>query len=176
MSSMTNPYAPPKATVRDISTPSTSLVYADRSTRLGAAILDGIIFMVMFYVPLLVVMFAGPMMAGPGGADAETSNAIGMMAMVGFGLALIGLGAWCWLTYKNVKANGQTIAKKMLNIKVVRTDGSPISVGRIFWLRNVVNGLLGIIPLYGLVELLFIFGEAQQCLHDKIADTIVVKA
>jgi hypothetical protein len=46
----------------------------------------------------------------------------------------------------------------------------------VFWLRNFVNGLLGMIPLYGLIEILFIFGESQQCLHDKIADTIVVKA
>jgi len=72
--------------------------------------------------------------------------------------------------------NGQTIAKKIVGIKVVRSDGSPASLGRIFWLRNVVNGLLGIIPLYGLIDILFIFGEQRQCLHDKIADTIVVKA
>jgi hypothetical protein len=39
-----------------------------------------------------------------------------------------------------------------------------------------VNGLLSIIPLYGIIELLFIFGEDRQCLHDKIADTIVVEA
>ena len=48
--------------------------------------------------------------------------------------------------------------------------------GGIFWLRNVVNGLLGIIPLYGIIDALFIFGESRQCLHDKIADTIVIKA
>jgi uncharacterized RDD family membrane protein YckC len=177
MSTMTNPYAPPKAAVRDIHTADTSLVYADRSTRLGAAILDGIIFMGMVYVPLVIFMVIGAMMSGPlePGSD-PSSNAIGPMALIGVGLAVIGLAAWCWLTYKNVQANGQTIAKKMLQIKVVRSDGSPASVGRIFWLRNIVNGALGIIPLYGLVELLFIFGEAQQCLHDKIADTIVVKA
>ena len=74
-----------------------------------------------------------------------------------------------------MKRNGQSIAKKLLSIKVVRSDGSPVSLGRLFWLRNVVN-LLGIIPLYGLIELLFIFGESRQCLHDKLADTIVVKA
>jgi uncharacterized RDD family membrane protein YckC len=175
MSTMTNPYAPPKATVRDISSPDTSLVYADRATRLGAAILDGIIFMVMVYVPLVIFMIIGGVMAAPA-QDADTSNAVGMMALVGFFLAFVGFVAWCWITYKNVRDNGQTIAKKMLNIKVVRTDGSPASVSRIFWLRNFVNGALGIIPLYGLVEVLFIFGEAQQCLHDKIADTIVVKA
>jgi uncharacterized RDD family membrane protein YckC len=174
MSSMTNPYAPPKAAVRDISTPDTSLVYADRSTRLGAAILDGIIFMGMVYVPIIIFFVVGAMMRPvESSPDLEASDILGLM---GFGAAFVGLIAWCVLTYRNVKANGQTIAKKMLNIKVVRTDGSPVSVGRMFWLRNFVNGLLGMIPLYGLVELLFIFGEAQQCLHDKIADTIVVKA
>ena len=44
------------------------------------------------------------------------------------------------------------------------------------WLRNVANIALGLIPFYGLVDPLFIFGEQRQCLHDKIADTIVVKA
>lgn len=177
MSTMTNPYAPPKATVRDISTPNTSLVYADRGTRLGAAIVDGIIFMVMVYLPVIIFVIAGAATAAPAGEDLEAaSSGIPVLFLVGFGLGFIGLVVWCWLTYKYVAENGQTMAKRWLQIKVVRSDGSPASVGRIFWLRNIVNTLLGIVPLYGLVDLLFIFGEAQQCLHDKIADTIVVKA
>ncbi len=79
------------------------------------------------------------------------------------------------MTFKYVARNGQSIAKKMLQIKVVRRDGSRASVSRIFWLRNVVNGLLGIIPIYAVIDALFIFGETRQCLHDKIADTIVIK-
>ena len=58
----------------------------------------------------------------------------------------------------------------------MRSDGSDATLGRIFWLRNVVNALIAIIPLYSLIDILFIFGESRQCLHDKIADTIVVKA
>ena len=73
--------------------------------------------------------------------------------------------------------NGQSIAKKWLDIKVVRTDGSPASLGRIFWLRNVVNGLINqLVPFYGLVDALLIFSDSRQCVHDKIADTIVVVA
>jgi uncharacterized RDD family membrane protein YckC len=79
-----------------------------------------------------------------------------------------------------VKRNGQTIAKKWLGIKVVRSDGSPASVGRIFWLRNVVNAIPGFIPLlgavYSLVDHCLIFGERRRCLHDLIADTQVVMA
>jgi hypothetical protein len=46
----------------------------------------------------------------------------------------------------------------------------------VIWLRNVVNALLGIIPLYGFIDPLFIFGNARRCVHDHLADTIVIKA
>jgi hypothetical protein len=59
-----------------------------------------------------------------------------------------------------------------LDIKVIRKGGAPVSFGRVFWLRNFINGLIAIIPFYALVDLLFIFGESRQCLHDRIADTI----
>ena len=64
----------------------------------------------------------------------------------------------------------------MTGIKVVRSDGSPAALGRIFWLRNILNGVLGLIPFYVLIDGLLIFADSRQCLHDKIADTIVVKA
>ena len=83
---------------------------------------------------------------------------------------------WGVLTIRFLLRNSQSIAKKLLGIKVVRADGSHASFSRIFWLRNVVNTLLSIVPLYSIVDSLFIFSESYQCLHDKLADTIVVKA
>ena len=54
------------------------------------------------------------------------------------------------------------------------------SFARIFLLRNVINGLPNLLPyvgwLYQLVDPLLIYQESRQCLHDKIADTIVVRA
>jgi uncharacterized RDD family membrane protein YckC len=167
----TNPYAPPKATVLDIADPHRTVEPADRGTRLGAAILDGIIFSGMVYVPMLVGL-----LAGAAAADSRADRGSGALLVVSVPLALVGFIAWCWLTIKYVRRNGQSIAKKLLGIKVVRSDGTPISLGRIFWLRNVVNGLISIVPFYGLIDVLFIFGEPRQCLHDKIADTIVIKA
>jgi uncharacterized RDD family membrane protein YckC len=163
---MTNPYAPPQAAVLDIADPRALTVPAERLTRLGAAILDGIIFGVMVYLPLFMTV---------GAAAAVGEEGAGPIVFIGFGLTIVGLIAWIWLTVLYVQRNGQSIAKKITGIKVVRTDGSPISLGRIFWLRNVVNSLISIVPLYGLIDVLFIFGETQQCLHDKIADTIVIK-
>ena len=168
---MTNPYAPPQAAVRDIADPGASTVLADRGTRLGASMLDGIILVAMVVVPFLLFGTIG----ASAGASADDAGADGMFAL-GFALALVGFAAWCWLTVRYVSQNGQSIGKKIVGIKVVRKDGARASFGRIFWLRNAVNGLLGIIPFYGLLDSVFIFGESRQCLHDRIADTIVVVA
>jgi uncharacterized RDD family membrane protein YckC len=88
----------------------------------------------------------------------------------------MGFVAWAWITTLLVARYGQTMAKRLLEIRVVRSDGSKASLGRIFWLRNVVNGLISVIPLYFFIDSLLIFGERRQCIHDLIADTIVVKA
>jgi len=168
---MTNPYAPPRASVRDIADPTMLSTPADRGTRLGATILDSAIFMAMVYLPMLIFALVGGA-AGSATDDAASGALLAVIAVV----TLVGFIVWCYFTVKYVKRNGQSIAKKLLGIKVVRTDGSPASLGRVMWLRNVLNGLISILPVYGLVDVLFIFGESRQCLHDKIADTIVVKA
>jgi uncharacterized RDD family membrane protein YckC len=94
--------------------------------------------------------------------------------------SFVGVLIWNAITVVLVQRNGQTIGKKLLGIKVVRSDGSKASLGRIFWLRNVIFLIVGLVPLVGVVlvllDLLMIFGEARQCLHDRIADTIVVRA
>ena len=97
-----------------------------------------------------------------------------------FLLPVAGLLALAWLNYLYVSRNGQSIAKKIVGIKLVRADGAPVSVARVFWLRNVLNTAIAMIPLVGavywLVDALLIFGERRQCMHDKIADTIVINA
>jgi uncharacterized RDD family membrane protein YckC len=169
--STTNPYAPPRGAVYDVED---ELELSGRAVRLGAFFVDGIVAFIMIYLPALIVLIA------TGGVDAALDSSaatldIGVWGVAGL-LCLCGFVAWIWITILLVARNGQTIGKRLLEIKVVRSDGSPASLGRIFWLRNVVNTLLGVIPLYGLIDLLLIFGARQQCIHDLIADTIVIRA
>ena len=169
---MTNPYAPPQAGVEDVAEPLASAVPADRGTRLGAALLDSVLFVLAVYAPLMVSAFSGARLE----TAPEEAAQFERLAVGGAVVALIGLVIWAWFTLKYMARNSQSIAKKWLQIKVVRADGSPVSLGRLILLRNGVVWILSVIPLFSVVDALFIFGEARQCLHDKIADTIVVKA
>lgn len=68
---------------------------------------------------------------------------------------------------------GQTPGKMVLKIKVIRTDGSAVGYGRAF-LREVVGKFLSGI-LLGIGYLMVAFDRQKQGLHDRIADTYVVK-
>lgn len=167
---MSNPYAPPRAAVQDfIGDPDVHVLHADRGTRLVAAFLDAMIFSVMVYVPL----YAAGAFAS---VTTETGSAVESASVAALLLTAVGFVAYCALTIMFMRRNGQSMGKKIVSIKVVRSDGSPASLARLIWLRNVVNWLISLIPLYFLIDILFIFGEPRQCLHDKLADTIVVKA
>lgn len=71
---------------------------------------------------------------------------------------------------------GQTIGKKVLNIRVVmvNTGYNGGFVPNVL-LRLVVNQLIaGFVPPYHLVDPLFIFRRDRRCIHDLIAGTRVV--
>ena len=167
---MTNPYAPPRAAVQDVLDPAAGVALADLGTRFGANLLDGLIVGGAVYLPIIVGAMIGNAGTGPNETGSEAAIGIGVM------IAVVGFLVWLGFTIKLMAANGQSIGKKAVGIKVVRTDGSDASLSRLIWLRNVVNTVLGIIPLYGLIDVLFIFSESRRCLHDHIADTIVIKA
>jgi uncharacterized RDD family membrane protein YckC len=166
-----NFYAPPRASVADVVS-SEPFELASRGSRLGAAMLDGICFLIPL-VPVIMLWVAVFMRRANA---AQEARSLGPFMALG-GLLVLGVVIYdLVLLYRN----GQTIGKKLCGIKIVRTNGARASLARIFWLRGFVNGLPGAIPLigrfYALVDILFIFGNARRCVHDYIADTIVVKA
>jgi uncharacterized RDD family membrane protein YckC len=173
---MTNPYAPPQAAVQDIVDPAAGIVLAERGPRLGAALLDGFLFVLMVYVPIMIGAGVSGFAQAMSGDQRAASPIVGTGLAAGFAIAGIGLIAFIWLNIRFMKANGQSIGKKACGIKVVRTDGARASLSRLIWLRNGVNMVLGIIPLYGFIDALFIFGQARRCIHDYLADTIVIQA
>ena len=72
---------------------------------------------------------------------------------------------------------GQTIGKKLLGIKIaLKETGENGGFATNVLKRGLLSGLLNLIPLYFLVDSLFIFREDRRCVHDLIAGTVVVKA
>ena len=72
--------------------------------------------------------------------------------------------------------DGQTIGKKIVDIRIVSVEpGENAGFGTNVVMRAWVTALLGIIPLYAFVDILFIFRDDQRCIHDLIAGTHVVE-
>jgi uncharacterized RDD family membrane protein YckC len=165
-----NPYAAPAARVQDFDD-GAELELADRGLRLGAYLLDGLV----VGAPIMLLAFGAALFA-PRGGDEPNPLMLGGLGLLMFAF-IIGVLAvnLVWL-----HRYGQTIAKRWLKIRIVRTDGSHCSLLRIIFARVVPISLLGAIPLLGwiftLVDALLIFREDHRCLHDHFADTIVVKA
>jgi uncharacterized RDD family membrane protein YckC len=173
-----NLYAPPKSAVKDVGGDET-LALASRSARLGAVMLDSFIGFIWF-APAYVMNFATLAQQAHGNPNPMTVW-INLAKTGGwFYVGVLGALAVLAIDLVLLSRNGQTIGKKLLGIKVVRVDESPVSLPRVFLLRYVFNTFLTLIPvagpLYSLVDSLMIFSESRRTVHDRIADTIVIKA
>ena len=160
-----NPYLAPQAVVADAAVPALQL--AGRGERLLAVLLDSA-FVVLALLPLTLVMVLGEFpTSGPG-------------AYLRIGLGLLPFVAFVAWNAVLLHRRGQTLGKQLLHIRVVRLDGSRCGLARIFFARYLPVTVLGFIPFLGLVislaDALLIFRDSCRCLHDEIADTIVVTA
>jgi uncharacterized RDD family membrane protein YckC len=163
----TNRFAPPTAEVADVSV-SGHPELAGRGMRLLSVLIDGLIQGGIYWAITLVAFRS----LSPKGGGMGVGMIIGQV-LLGF-VIFIALQAYLLHT------EGQTIGKKLLGLRIVRSDGSRATIGRLLGLRYLVGWIVVMIPfigaIYALVDCLLIFRESRQCLHDNIADTIVVKA
>ena len=134
---------------------------ADRIARLGAFILDGFVYVIP---PVILAVVTPLLVHGPGG---ETVSGVFIVVAI--------LIVFVYQMVLLIK-DGQTLGKKALRIRIVKMDtGENGGFVPNVLLRLIVNGLLGIIPLYSLVDILFIFRGDRPCIHDMIAGTQVVE-
>lgn len=87
------------------------------------------------------------------------SNFVSTLITVAYQVAF-----WTW--------RGQTPGKMLFNIKVIRTDGSAITLG--YSLLRYLGYIVSAVML-GIGFLWIAFDPRKQGIHDKIADTYVVK-
>jgi uncharacterized RDD family membrane protein YckC len=138
---------------------------AGRGVRLGAAMIDGAIIGVIAMVAAIFVGFSREAMAGKSG-------------LLGGLVAVVLVLAWIIINIVLLARHGQTLGKRALGIAIVRSDGSACELWRILVLRIFAVRAIGVVPMVGplfsLVDVLLIFGEERRCVHDYMADTVVV--
>lgn len=162
-------YKAPEATLVDENN-TDEIELAGRWYRLGGALIDGLVFFVL-YMPVLMVMGIWETLMKGQQPNFITSLLLAAVCLVIFVL----IHGYFLVT------NGQTIGKKLLGTKIVSAETHQIlPLGKVMALRVVPIQLASLIPLVGpwlgLVDILFIFGKRKQCVHDMIAGTIVIKA
>ncbi|MBW3597481.1 MAG: RDD family protein, partial [Planctomycetes bacterium] len=139
-----------------------SLPLSSRWKRLAGAIADGFFYMIG---------------AGPGFilmiATAEQNDAA---AMAGLGLMLLGMLAVGIINWVMITRSGQSIAKRMLGMRIIRYDTGelPGFVNGVLlrsWVPAAINQACN---LFGLIDAVWIFNEERRCIHDLIAQTVVI--
>ncbi len=137
---------------------------ADAGTRLIARIIDGLTVLLAF-IPALVLGAVGSVLGGE-----DLAGPLAIAGLVAGAIALL------VVQLRLLAAEGQTIGKRAMKIRIVDLeDGLHPGFARVFWMREVVNALIGgVVPLYGLVDALFVFRDDRRCIHDLLAKTVVV--
>jgi uncharacterized RDD family membrane protein YckC len=163
-----NHYAPPKAQINEpLPLDGDEPQLASRWQRFCAAFVDGIIAGALA-VAMLIPLYGREAVAQLGRSPSSLIG--GLLLYYVVYIALQG-----WFLY----SSSQTIGKKAVGLRIVRPDNSHADFPRLL-LRLAIMTFNGLIPyigkIFGLVDVLFIFGAKRRCLHDMIVDTIVVTA
>jgi len=142
--------------------------FADWWTRVGAFLLDQLI---VGGVAVVAILVAAPLVHGHGRGVGEV-----VLYAVALPLSLLYPPL---LMARGGDRNGQTLGKQLVGIRVVRTNGEPMTfwVGVLRWV--VAQQLLLFITfnVYALFDYLWPLGDAQnRALHDKAAKTWVLRA
>jgi len=145
-------------------------------SRVGAAIIDGIIIGVVALVLLAIF--------GVGFASTDSDTGTGGLVVAAFisGLAFA-VAALLYAPLMMAKTNGKTLGRMAVGNRVVRAKGQPMTLGwamlrevAVKWLLfNAVGGSITF-GLAGLLDVLWpLWDDENRALHDFIVDTRTVK-
>jgi len=123
----------------------------------------------------LFCQFCGTFVLDSGGTVVMASRGERFLAwLVNTVLVIVTLFIGWVIWWFIVAPRGQNPGKALIGIRVIRTDGSAVRTGGMF-VRGLAGWLAGLIPLY-LDYLWILWDKDAQTIHDKLVNTVVVKA
>lgn len=185
MANDNNPYAAPQSQVdnADIQMMQKTEGLASRWARLGAAIIDGVIQM-LIALPILFALgfFAiiDPSWTLGFSIFDPLYNANNFVIEVVSGLFgfVIGYAVYFLVQSRQLKQTSQTIGKRALDIVITDMNGKPADFNNIMYKRELFYYGIAAIPFIGqwiaVADIVMIFGQEKRCLHDRVADTQVM--
>lgn len=160
-------YAPPQAEVDDVADAAQGPRLASRVERLGAVVLDTVFQSLVLWLMAVLTPYNAWTAQG---SNPWSFNPVGMA---------IGALIFTVLNGYLLATRGQTIGKAVLRIRIARPSGEAVSLTRLalrYGAGFAAGLVMAVVWVYSLVDCLLIFRTSRRCLHDEIADTIVVKA
>jgi uncharacterized RDD family membrane protein YckC len=133
--------------------------FGSLDVRLLAVIIDYFLFFAVYcIVATVVILFI----------DEQSIRILTSLA----GLALIPVAKLVYCIFMEASARQGSYGKQLLGLKVCDEEGAPLSLNRSL-VRN-FSKLIGVLTI-GMGYVSGFFDRRQQCLHDKIAGTLVIK-
>jgi uncharacterized RDD family membrane protein YckC len=146
----------PAAAAGNLAEPMKRLLAAliDAGVIIAGAIVIGIVQRILNFIPVLGAI-------------------VGLILGLAFLVAVIGYYIYFWSNDTPWTKAGQTIGKMVMNIKVVKQDGSQLSIGDA-GLRYIGYIVSALVICLGFIWILI--DKDRQGWHDKIAKTMVINA
>lgn len=141
-------------------------------SRFIASILDSLYLCFSFVLGIVGVLVAGQAGIVTLPSEGLPENPDLMIAGVFYFFPIVAL----IVQWNLIATRGQSIGKFITCIRIVTVNGRLPGFFMGVVVRNWVRNLLAIIPFFGLIDLLPIFGDAKRCIHDYMAGTRVVQA
>jgi uncharacterized RDD family membrane protein YckC len=152
--------------------------------RLAARIIDGIVLFLLnvvvngYFVFQLYRELAPSLAAMEAGEVIVPTDRARTLSLV---ISLVAMALWFAYEVPAIAATGQTLGKRLVGVRVVMLNGEPLGFGRSIqrWapqgLPLLFEGLLFMVQLLDAAWCLW-DKPYRQCLHDKLAGTVVVAA
>ena len=153
-------------------------VLATWLSRVGAQLIDGLIIGIGALILFLPI---GAALGVAGASDSDTGIAAAIAAAL-LWVACVAIIAILYAPILMARTNGKTLGRMAMNIRVVKTNGEPVTFGfamlREVVVKSIGFGIAGSFT-FGLAPLLDslwpLWDEENRALHDFIVSTRVVK-
>lgn len=180
MRSAPNPYAAPTHDAQAVQAPG-PLHLARRRARFAARLIDigllGALLLLGFALAcgVMFVRWLPLIDAGKSVAEiADRSAIVTVLYACTLPPPLLFYAYQCYLVVRS----GQSLGKRWLRVRIVRTNGEHAGFVRGLLVRSWLMNLLGLIPVLGVLlvvaDVLMIFWPDSLCVHDVMADTMVI--